>query len=70
MAHLKYATINLSKSELELLQDLISKEKHNLSNRIISGNVKNENSGILKTEYDICRDLNIVFKEEINKLKF
>lgn len=69
MAHLKYATINLSKSELKLLQDLISKEKNNLSNRITSENVKEGLSNILKTDYDICRDLNIVFKDEINKIE-
>ena len=67
MSLLKYATINLSKQELVLLQDLIAKEKNNLSNKICSPTTKPSLTNILQNEYQICRDLNFVFKTELQK---
>jgi len=67
MSLLKYATINLSKQELVLLQDLIAKEKNNLSNKICSPTTKSSLTNILQTEYQICRDLNFVLKTELQK---
>lgn len=67
MSHLKYATINLSKEELIIVQDLISKERKRLSSIITHPSTKPSLTNICQKEYQICRDLNFVFKTELQK---
>ncbi len=67
MSHLQYSTINLSKEELIIVQDLISKERQRLSNIITHPSSKASLTNICQKEYQICRDLNFVLKTELQK---
>ena len=72
MALLKYATINLSKTELTIIQDLISKEKSLLEKRLDSralvGAGQTQLKGVLESELQICKDLNFVLRNQLSKL--